>query len=104
MTQFSEPEQSEQELNSDTLSLALKDAWRVIEQQKQLRQDLTTKLNILFVTNSALLSFMAISRLISFCNLFTLLELLAFGANFILLFRAFVPSQPSASPNLITKE
>ena len=96
--------QNQPELNPETIKLALEDIQRVTEQQRQLRQDLTTKLNILFVTNSALLSFMAISRLISFCNLFTLLELLALGTNFVLLFGAFVPSQPSASPNLITKE
>ncbi|MBC6422298.1 MAG: hypothetical protein GDA43_15840 [Hormoscilla sp. SP5CHS1] len=52
MTQLqSEPEQSEQQLNSNSLRSSVEDAWRVTEQQKLLRQDLTSKLNILFVAN-----------------------------------------------------
>lgn len=105
MTQLqSEPEPKEQQLNSNSLRASVGDAWRVTEQQRVLRQDLTSKLNILFVANSALLSFLAISKLISFCNLFSLLELLALCTNFILLLGAFVPSQPFVTPNLTTDE
>jgi len=100
----SEPEPNEQQLNSKSLRWSVKDAWRVTKQQRLLRQELTSKLNILLVANSALLSFLAISELISFCNLFSLLELLALCTNFILILGVFVPIQPSVTPNLTTDE
>ncbi|MGK7900359.1 MAG: hypothetical protein AB4352_02895 [Hormoscilla sp.] len=96
--------QNKPELDPETLKLALEDIQRLTEQQKQLRQDLTSKRNILFVTNSALLTFIAISKLITVLSLFSLGEILGLAVNFTLLLRAFLPRQVSVSPNLNTKE
>ena len=92
--------QNQPELDPETLNLAFEDIQRVTEQQRQLRQDLTSKLNILFVTNSALLTFMAISKLITVLSLFSLGEIVGLAVNFTLLLRAFLPRQVSVSPNL----
>ncbi|MEH1851892.1 MAG: hypothetical protein V7L11_09445 [Nostoc sp.] len=52
-------------IDKETLELATQDVRRVLERQKEERQILITQMNILFVTNSAILSFLTISRLIT---------------------------------------
>jgi len=94
------PEPSEDSLCASTLELAVGDAREVLEQQRQKNQTLTTKLNILFVTNGALLTSLTLSRLVLVPNLFTVAELLGFLVNFTLLISAFLPRQMAVSPNL----
>jgi len=83
-----------------TVELAAQDVRRVLQEQREQRQILTTQLNILFVTNGALLSILAISRLIFVFSLFSLGEILGFLLNFTLLINAFLPRQAATSPNL----
>lgn len=83
-----------------TLELAAQDIDRVREQQKQQVQLLMTKLNILFVVNSALLSVLTISKLIFAAGMFSFVEILEFLVNFTLLIWAFLPRQEAVSPNL----
>ncbi|MCC5624607.1 hypothetical protein [Nostoc sp. CHAB 5715] len=52
-------------IDKETLELATQDVRRVLERQKEERQILITQMNILFVTNSAILSFLTISKLIT---------------------------------------
>lgn len=89
---------------SSTLELAAHDVRLVIDQQREQSQTLTTKLNILFVTNGALFTSLTISRLIFFANGFSLAELLGFLVNFTLLINAFLPRQLAVSPNLGDKK
>lgn len=86
--------------NQLTLSLATQDARRIIEQQKEERQFLYTQINILFVTNTALLSILALSKLLPMFNLFTAAEVLLSLLNFTLLFNALLPRQFIITPNL----
>lgn len=83
-----------------TLELADRDVRMVIDQQRERSQTLTTKLNILFVTNGALLTSLIISRLVFFPSPFSVAELLGFLVNFTLLINAFLPRQVAVSPNL----
>ncbi|NEP14874.1 MAG: hypothetical protein F6K14_32805 [Symploca sp. SIO2C1] len=76
----------------------------VIAQQREQSQSLTTKLNILFVTNGALFTSLTISRLLFFPSPFSLAELLGFLVNFTLLLNAFLPRQLVVSPNLGDKK
>lgn len=87
-----------------TLELAAKDVRMVIEQQRERSQTLTTKLNILFVTNGALLTSLIISRLLFFPSPFSIAEILGFLLNFTLLISAFLPRQVAVSPNLEDKK
>lgn len=87
-----------------TLELAAKDVRMVIEQQRERGQTLTTKLNILFVTNGALLTSLIISRLLFFLSPFSIAEILGFLLNFTLLISAFLPRQVAVSPNLEDKK
>ncbi len=87
-----------------TLDLAAKDVRMVIDQQRERSQTLTTKLNILFVTNGALLTSLVISRLLFFLSPFSLAEILGFLLNFTLLINAFLPRQIAVSPNLEDKK
>lgn len=89
---------------SSTLELAAHDVRLVIDQQREQSQTLTTKLNILFVTNGALFTSLTISRLLFFPNGFSLAELLGFLINFTLLINAFLPRQLAVSPNLGDKK
>ncbi|BAZ49815.1 hypothetical protein NIES4103_24280 [Nostoc sp. NIES-4103] len=82
------------------LELAAEDVRRVLERQKEERQILITQMNILFVTNTALLSFLTISKLLTFFSLFSVTEIALFFLNFILLIRALLPRQFVISPNL----
>lgn len=83
-----------------TLSLASQDVRSVIQQQKEHGYALTTKLNILFVTNGALLTSLTLSRLVMVPSVFSFLEVFSFLANFTLLINAFLPRQTAISPNL----
>lgn len=87
-----------------TLELAAKDVRMVIDQQRERSQILTTKLNILFVTNGALLTSLIISRLLFFPSPFSIAEILGFLLNFTLLISAFLPRQVAISPNLEDKK
>jgi hypothetical protein len=87
-----------------TLELATRDVHLVIDQQRERSQTLTTKLNILFVTNGALLTSLIISRLLFFPSPFSLAEILGFLLNFTLLINAFLPRQVVVSPNLEDKK
>jgi hypothetical protein len=87
-----------------TLELAAKDVRMVLDQQRERGQTLTTKLNILFVTNGALLTSLVISRLLFFPSPFSIAEILGFLLNFTLLINAFLPRQVAVSPNLEDKK
>lgn len=92
------------EIDRETLALAIEDVRRVLERQKEERQILITQTNILFVTNTALLTFLTISRLITRFSLFSGIELLLMFLNFILLIRALLPRQFLVTPNLETED
>ncbi|ACK69751.1 hypothetical protein PCC7424_1304 [Gloeothece citriformis PCC 7424] len=87
-----------------TINLAVQDVRDVMEQQKQQGHLLTTKLNILFVVNGALLTSLTISRLIFFLSPFSIGEVVGFLINFTLLINAFLPRQVAVSPNLEDKK
>ncbi|NEO25957.1 MAG: hypothetical protein F6K03_03430 [Kamptonema sp. SIO4C4] len=72
----------------------------VLEQQRQQANTLTTKLNILFVVNGALLTSLTLSRLMFIPSIFSLGEIMGFMINFTLLINAFLPRQVAISPNL----
>lgn len=83
-----------------TLELAARDVRVVVREQNEQSQTLTTKLNILFVANGALLTSLSISRLIVSGGLFSFAEVLGFLISFSLLMRAFLPRQVAVTPNL----
>ncbi|MGP1382683.1 MAG: hypothetical protein ACTS2F_03935 [Thainema sp.] len=83
-----------------TLDYAAQDVRRVLEEQREQSQVLTTKLNILFVTNGALLTSLTISQLIFHPSIFSLAEITGFAVSFVLLVRAYLPRQVAVSPNL----
>ncbi len=83
-----------------TLKFAAQDVRLVIEQQRQQSYLLTTKLNILFVVNGALMTSLTISRLIMQPSIFSFGEVIGFLINFTLLINAFLPRQVAVSPNL----
>lgn len=87
-----------------TLELAARDIRLVMDQQRERTQTLITKLNILFVTNGALLTSLIISRLLFSPSPFSIAELLGFLLNFTLLINAFLPRQVAVSPNLDDKK
>ncbi|MCC5666408.1 hypothetical protein LC653_21435 [Nostoc sp. CHAB 5784] len=87
-------------IDEETLELAAQDVRRVLERQKEERQILITQMNILFVTNSAMLSFLTISKLITIFSIFSALEILLFFINFLLLIWALLPRKFFVSPNL----
>ncbi|BFM40764.1 hypothetical protein [Synechocystis sp. LKSZ1] len=87
-------------LSTTTLELAAQDVRRVLDIQREQNQILTTKLNILFVANGALLTTLSISHLASVLSLFSMVEVLGFLINFTLLIQAFLPRQTAVSPNL----
>lgn len=87
-------------LSALTLGLAAQDVRTVLREQNEQSQTLTTKLNILFVANGALLTSLTISRLIISGSLFSVAEILGFLISFSLLMRAFLPRQVAVTPNL----
>lgn len=84
----------------NTLKLAAQDVRLVMEQQRQQGYSLTTKLNILFVVNGALMTSLTISRLIMQPSFLSFAEVIGFLINFTLLINAFLPRQVAVSPNL----
>lgn len=72
--------------------------------QNEQGQILTTKLNILFVSNGALLTNISLARLMLFSGsyniAFNVVEILGFLVSFTLLILAFFPRQVVISPNL----
>jgi len=87
-------------LARSTLELAAHDVRQVLREQSNQGHTLTTNLNILFVTNGALLTSLSISRLIISGSIFSVAEALGFLAGFSLLMRAFLPRQVAITPNL----
>ncbi|WP_017299008.1 hypothetical protein [Nodosilinea nodulosa] len=83
-----------------TLALAAQDVRMVLREQSEQSQLLTTKLNILFVANGALLTSLSISRLLVSGSLFSLAEVVGFLVSFSLLMGAFLPRQVAVTPNL----
>ncbi|NJL39554.1 MAG: hypothetical protein HC840_16265 [Leptolyngbyaceae cyanobacterium RM2_2_4] len=83
-----------------TIELAARDVRLVLTEQREQGQILTTKLNILFVTNGALLTSLNISRLMMIPSPFSIAEVIGFLISFTLLVRAFLPRQVAVSPNL----
>jgi hypothetical protein len=83
-----------------TLALAAQDVRMVLREQSEQSQMLTTKLNILFVANGALLTSLSISRLLVSSSVFSLAEILGFLLSFSLLMGAFLPRQVAVTPNL----
>jgi hypothetical protein len=96
--------ETENLLSSATLVLAAEDVRSVLLQQREQSQLLTTKLNILFVVNGALLTSLTISQLIYTPSFFSFAEILGFLVNFTLLINAFLPRQVAVSPNLEDKK
>jgi hypothetical protein len=88
-----------QNLSPLTLTLASQDVRRVLDKQKEERQILLTQTNILFVVNSALLSVLTISKLLSVFSLFSIMEVVLLLVNFTLLVNALLPRQFVISPN-----
>lgn len=87
-------------LQLETLDLAARDVRMVLREQSEQNQMLTTKLNILFVANGALLTSLSISRLLVTGSFFSLAEAFGFLLSFTLLVRAFLPRQVAVTPNL----
>ncbi|KKJ01673.1 hypothetical protein PROH_02885 [Prochlorothrix hollandica PCC 9006 = CALU 1027] len=91
-------------IDPKTLDMAADDVRRVMQAQEDQGQTLTTKLNILFVTNGALLTNISISGLMAFSGhfsvIFNIVEVLGFLMSFTLLISAFFPRQVVVSPNL----
>ncbi|MEP1020200.1 hypothetical protein NDI50_04880 [Leptolyngbya sp. GB2-A2] len=83
-----------------TLVLAAQDVRMVLREQNEQSQILTTKLNILFVANGALLTSLSISRLLVSGSVFSIAEIIGFLASFSLLMGAFLPRQVAVTPNL----
>jgi hypothetical protein len=83
-----------------TLYLAAQDVRSAIAQQRQQGDSLTTKMNILFVVNGALLTSLTLSRLMFIPSAFSFGEIVVFLINFTLLINAFLPRQVAVSPNL----
>jgi hypothetical protein len=75
-----------------TLNLTIQDARSVLDQQQQLRQLSLTQLNILFVTNTALLTVLSISRLLFTVSLFSVAEVIGFLFSFSVLIYRVSPS------------
>lgn len=94
----SEPESTN--LSKLTINFASQDIRRVLDKQKEERQILLTQTNILFVVNSALLSALTISKLVSVFSLFSAIEVGLFLTNFTLLINALLPRQFVVTPNL----
>ncbi|MGK7931220.1 MAG: hypothetical protein AB4041_07270 [Microcystaceae cyanobacterium] len=86
--------------NANTVELAAQDVRLVMQQQRQQSYSLTTKLNILFVVNGALMTSLTLSRLVMQPSLFSFAEIIGFLINFTLLINAFLPRQVAVSPNL----
>jgi len=99
-----EPAPAAPAISPVTLKLAARDVRRVLDIQQDQSQTLTTKLNILFLANGALLTSLSISRLIVSGSVFSVAEVLGFLISFSLLMGAFLPRQVAVTPNLEDRE
>ena len=81
-----------------TVRLAARDVRTVLDKQKEERQILLTQMNILFVTNTAVLTVLAISRLLTIFTIFNAIEVLLVLLNFILLINALLPRRFVITP------
>jgi len=99
-----EPEPSTPAISPVTLKLADRNVRMVLDIQRDQSQTLTTKLNLLFVANGALLTSLSISRLIVSGSVFSVAEVLGFLICFSLLMGAFLPRQVAVTPNLEDRE
>ncbi|WOD41763.1 hypothetical protein [Nodosilinea sp. E11] len=95
-----EPTPDPPAISAATLALAAQDVRMVLREQNEQSQILTTKLNILFVANGALLTSLSISRLLVSSSVFSLAEIVGFLVSFSLLMGAFLPRQVAVTPNL----
>lgn len=94
-----EPESGEFPIEDPvTLRLAARDVRTVLDKQKEERQILLTQMNILFVTNTAVLTVLAISRLLTIFTIFNAIEVLLVLLNFILLINALLPRRFVITP------
>ncbi|MEO0969114.1 MAG: hypothetical protein AAFX80_12500 [Cyanobacteria bacterium J06639_18] len=93
----SEPEESPIQ-DPVTVRLAARDVRTVLDKQKEERQILLTQMNILFVTNTAVLTVLAISRLLTIFTIFNAIEVLLVLLNFILLINALLPRRFVITP------
>jgi hypothetical protein len=85
--------------DQETLKLAIEDVRRVVDKQKEERQILITQINILFVTNTAFLTILTVSKLILNFSLFSLGEIFLLLLNFSILLKALLPRQFAVTPN-----
>lgn len=81
-----------------TVRLAARDVRTVLDKQKEERQILLTQMNILFVTNTAVLTVLAISRLLTIFTIFNAIEVVLVLLNFILLINALLPRRFVITP------
>ena len=81
-----------------TVRIAARDVRTVLDKQKEERQILLTQMNILFVTNTAVLTVLAISRLLTIFTIFNAIEVLLVLLNFILLINALLPRRFVITP------
>ena len=81
-----------------TIRLAARDVRTVLDKQKEERQILLTQMNILFVTNTAVLTVLAISRLLTIFTIFNAIEVVLVLLNFILLINALLPRRVVITP------
>ncbi|WP_235595884.1 hypothetical protein [Mastigocoleus testarum] len=96
-SQVPEPEESPIQ-DPVTVRLAARDVRTVLDKQKEERQILLTQMNILFVTNTAVLTVLAISRLLTIFTIFNAIEVLLVLLNFILLINALLPRRFVITP------
>ncbi len=100
ITEESQVPESEESPIQDpvTVRLAARDVRTVLDKQKEERQILLTQMNILFVTNTAVLTVLAISRLLTIFTIFNAIEVLLVLLNFILLINALLPRRFVITP------
>lgn len=96
-SKFLEPEESDIQ-DPVTVRLAARDVRTVLDKQKEERQILLTQMNILFVTNTAVLTVLAISRLLTIFTIFNAIEVVLVLLNFILLINALLPRRFVITP------
>ncbi|MGD1875613.1 MAG: hypothetical protein ACFB02_21470 [Mastigocoleus sp.] len=81
-----------------TVRLAARDVRSVMDRQKEERQILLRQMNILFVTNTAVLTVLAISRLLTIFTIFNAIEVFLVLINFYLLINALLPRRFVITP------
>ncbi|MEM7554012.1 MAG: hypothetical protein AAF378_07920 [Cyanobacteria bacterium P01_A01_bin.84] len=81
-----------------TVRFAARDVRSIMDRQKEERQVLLRQMNILFVTNTAVLTVLAISRLLTIFTIFNAIEIFLVLINFILLINALLPRRFVITP------